>query len=178
MNSVRVLILHSFVSILEIAIFFILHDYFPRVTRVFAAIFRLLDYSAIRNVVVIVVGLAAPMWTLPRVLWCYTRTIPVLSWEHYVHPHPVNRERNASQVVILLCLRRGKTWNDSGAWNPGETKSDGNRRSNREDCRREVLYVPRILLFAEWYSRLTLRCPSIRPSFYDHRRFLARQNFT
>lgn len=37
------------------------------------------------------------------------RTIPVLSWEHYVHPHPVNRERNASQVVILLCLRRGKT---------------------------------------------------------------------
>lgn len=61
MNLVRVLILHTFVSILEIAIFFILHDYFPRVARVFAAIFRLLDYSAIRNVVVIVVGLAAPM---------------------------------------------------------------------------------------------------------------------
>ncbi|KYN36325.1 hypothetical protein ALC56_09285 [Trachymyrmex septentrionalis] len=34
---------------------------------------------------------------------------PVLSREHYMHPHPVNRERNASQVVILLCPRRGKT---------------------------------------------------------------------
>ncbi|EGI60048.1 hypothetical protein G5I_11839 [Acromyrmex echinatior] len=66
---------------------------------------------------------------------------PVLSREHYMHPHPVNRERNASQVVILLCLRRGKT--RERRWgldeNPGETKSNchGNCRSNKEDCCRE-----------------------------------------
>ena len=41
---------------------------------------------------------------------------PVLSREHYMHPHPVNRECVPSRYVILLCLRRGKTRNDDGAW--------------------------------------------------------------
>lgn len=66
---------------------------------------RLSDRSAIRNVVVVV----SPL--LREVFHEFYDVIPddsVLSWEHYVRPHPVNRERNVSQVVILLCLRRGK----------------------------------------------------------------------
>lgn len=41
------------------------------------------------------------------------RTIPCYR-EHYVRPHPVNRGRNASQVVILLCLRRGRRETTAG----------------------------------------------------------------
>ncbi|EZA52328.1 hypothetical protein X777_08998, partial [Ooceraea biroi] len=67
------------------------------------------------------------------------------------HPHPVSRERNASQVVIFLCSRRG----GDAEWQSGdarmrirgrESKSDENRRATQRAIskRSRVRYLLKI----------------------------------
>jgi len=93
------LILHSFILILKIAIFFCTpYNYFIwKLLMLFATFIELFDNSKrcgcrcrpCRSYV----DSSTSFMMLPD--------DPVLSREHYMHPHPVNRERNVSQVVTL-----------------------------------------------------------------------------